>query len=127
MGLGLFAFERTFHDRGDAPSGKFACSSVQITDGDNLRCDGARIRLTGIDAPELPGHCRAGRACTPGDPYSSTDNLKRLVDAGPVRCTQTDTDVYGRIVARCSAGDVDLSCRQIEDGHAVRRYAPIVC
>lgn len=42
-----------------------------VTDGDTIRCGAERIRLLGIDAPELPGHCRSGRACAPGDPYGS--------------------------------------------------------
>lgn len=126
IATGSALFQWTFH-RSEAPVSGFACTSVKVTDGDTLRCDDKRVRLTGIDAPELPGHCRAGRDCTPGDPYASTGNLQRLVGSGPVHCVQTDMDVYGRIVARCSAGEIDLSCRQIEDGHAVRRYAPISC
>ena len=43
-----------------------------VNDGDTLRCqDGTRIRLSGIDAPELDGHCQPGRACVPGDPLAS--------------------------------------------------------
>jgi len=34
-------------------------------------------------------------------------------------------DVYGRTVARHSAGERDLSCEQIEGGFAVRRYGEI--
>ena len=29
-----------------------------VVDGDPLRCGSERVRLLGIDAPELPGHCR---------------------------------------------------------------------
>lgn len=126
IAIGSALFEWTFH-RAEAPASGFACASVKVTDGDTLRCDSKRVRLTGIDAPELPGHCRAGRDCTPGDADASTKNLQRLVGLGPVNCDQADIDVYGRIVARCSAGEIDLSCRKIEDGHAVRRYAPISC
>ena len=105
----------------------FTCSSVSILDGDTFRCDGERIRLEGIDAPELPGHCREGRDCAPGDPHASADNLARLVEWHTVTCRKTDTDVYGRTVARCTAGKVDLSCAQIDGGHAIRRYGMILC
>lgn len=44
------------------------CVSPTVVDGDTLRCGSTRIRLSSIDAPELPGHCRPGRECTPGDP-----------------------------------------------------------
>lgn len=103
------------------------CASPRVIDGDTLRCGATRIRLSGIDAPELPGHCRRGRACAPGDPYASTDNLRRLTASGAIRCRQTDIDRYGRIVARCSAGNRDLSCEQVRGGYAIRRYAPLIC
>jgi endonuclease YncB( thermonuclease family) len=103
------------------------CTDPRVVDGDTLRCGATRIRLQGIDAPELPGHCARGRACTPGDPFASTDNLRALVRAAPMVCRQTDIDRYGRTVARCSVQGRDLSCAQIEGGFAVRRYAPISC
>lgn len=53
--------------------GTFTCQSVSVIDGDTFNCDGQRVRMAGIDAPELPGHCRPGRDCTPGDPFASTD------------------------------------------------------
>jgi endonuclease YncB( thermonuclease family) len=45
------------------------------------RSDGKRVRLAGIDAPELPGP-----RLPPGDPYACTDNLEKLVTASPVIC-----------------------------------------
>ena len=103
------------------------CVSPDIVDGDTLRCPSGRIRLAGIDAPEMPGHCRKGRECTPGDPYASSAHLRSLISGSPVQCRKVDTDRYGRIVARCTANAVDLSCAQIEAGHAVRRYGILVC
>lgn len=103
------------------------CKSVSVTDGDTFDCDGKPIRMVGIDAPELPGHCRPGRECTPGDPWASRENLRRRISDGPVRCRKIDTDTYGRTVARCKAGETDLSCIQIHDGFAVRRYRLIWC
>lgn len=103
------------------------CTSPEVVDGDTIRCGQKRIRLQGIDAPEMPGHCRPGRQCTPGDPYASRTNLEQLIGGSKVVCEQTDTDRYGRIVARCTARGEDLSCAQIRDGHAVKRYAWISC
>lgn len=105
----------------------FTCRRVTVADGDTFSCDGRRIRMVGIDAPEMPGHCRPGRRCTPGDPFASKANLQRLLRAGPVQCRTTDTDAFGRTVARCRAGTVDLSCRQVQGGFAVRRYGWIAC
>lgn len=111
----------------EAEARVFTCSSPHIVDGDTIRCGDRRVRLTGIDAPELPGHCRPGRDCTPGDPYASTENLRRIVGSGPLECKQTDIDHYGRTVARCKAGNIDLSCQQVKDGQAIKRYAWIWC
>lgn len=106
---------------------QFQCASPYAVDGDTLRCGKRRVRLQGIDAPELPGHCRQGRSCTPGDPVASTESLRRLVAGKVLQCAQTDIDSYGRTVARCKAGDLDLSCAQIKAGHAVHRYGAIWC
>lgn len=62
----------------------FACQSTQVINGDTFDCDGTRIGMVGIDAPELPGQCPPGRECTPRDPYASTANLRQLMSAGPV-------------------------------------------
>jgi endonuclease YncB( thermonuclease family) len=112
---------------GTAEARSFSCAVSNVTDGDTLRCGERRVRLYGIDAPELPGHCRPGRRCTPGDPYASTANLRRLVGAGALQCEQKDIDAYGRTVARCSAAGQDLSCGQVEGGFAVRRYGWVWC
>lgn len=103
------------------------CTSPTVLDGDTLRCGSTHIRLSSIDAPELPGHCRPGRECAPGDPYASTDNLRSLVKGQPVECRQVDTDHYGRAVALCSVQGRDLSCAQFKDGFAIQRYGFLNC
>ncbi|MGE4307373.1 MAG: thermonuclease family protein [Novosphingobium sp.] len=113
--------------RPDMGGTAFTCPSPKVIDGDTIRCGDRRIRLYGIDAPELPGHCRPGRNCAPGDPYASTEHLQSLIGVATLECSQKDIDVYGRIVARCSAGETDLSCAQIKDGQAIRRYGVIFC
>ena len=102
------------------------CSAPTIVDGDTLRCHDVRVRLANIDAPEMPGHCRPGRRCTPGDPYASRDFLRALT-RGPIQCLQSDTDRYGRAIALCEAGGRDLSCAMVAAGHAVERYGELDC
>lgn len=111
----------------DAGGDRFDCRNPVIVDGDTLRCGSERVRLHGIDAPEMPGHCRPGRDCVEGDPFTSTEHLRKLAGRGALTCERVDTDSYGRTVARCEADGVDLSCGQIEAGHAVRRYGFILC
>jgi endonuclease YncB( thermonuclease family) len=96
-------------------------------DGDTLHCSGGRrIRLYGIDAPEMPGHCRDGRACTPGDPFAAQAQLRGLI-RGAVTCRTVETDRHGRSVARCESAGRDLSCFMLASGHAVRRHGVIWC
>lgn len=126
-GLTIYNFRSFKEAEAHAAPSTFACAMPLVVDGDTIRCGSIRVRLAGIDAPELPGHCRPGRQCAPGDPYESTENLARLVAWGAVTCRKIDTDHYGRMVAICSTGEVNLSCQQLRDGQAIRRYGDISC
>ena len=99
-------------------------STVQdctVTDGDTIRCGDERIRLLGIDAPELPGHCSRNRQCAPGDPYASKANLASAM-TGELRIERVDEDRYGRTLAIVSGDRGDLSCWQLSHGQAI--YKP---
>lgn len=104
----------------------FVCKSPFVADGDSLTCAGVRVRLQGIDAPEMPGHCRSGRRCVEGDPYAAKSYLKKIT-RGAVTCNRIATDHYGRTIARCESQGRDLSCAMLASGLAERRYAAIRC
>jgi micrococcal nuclease len=72
-------------------------------DGDTIAAGHGHphIRLTDIDAPELPGHCRSGRVCQPGDPYAARAALQRFLGEGDLACKDKGRDVYGRRIADC--------------------------
>jgi len=98
-------------------------TNCRVVDGDTLHCDGGRIRLLGIDAPELPGHCRQGRDCASGDPFESTDSLVRGLGNGAlVRIERVGTDRYGRILGMVMGQGGDLSCWQLAHNEAI--YKP---
>lgn len=96
-------------------------SECTVTDRDTIRCNGERIRLLGIDTPELPGHCREGRDCVPGDPFAAR---RSLVDAliGTIHIYRVGADHYGRTLATLSSDKGDLSCWQRQHGQAI--YKP---
>lgn len=94
-----------------------ACQLVAV-DGDTLRCGRERIRLIGIDAPELPGHCRRGRRCVPGDPVASRLHLSRNLK-GRATIERGGFDRYGRTLAMVRVAGRDLSCAQIRAGQAI--------
>lgn len=95
-----------------------ACTA---TDGDSLRCGAERVRIAGIDAPEL-GRCPRGRTCTPGDGKAAKRALAGLVDGREVRLVRTGQDRYGRTLARVYVGGRNVACDLIARGHAVPRY-----
>lgn len=87
-------------------------------DGDTLEMGGERIRLAGIDAPELHQECtREGRPWPCGD--AARRSLARLVATAEVRCEGRQSDPYGRLVARCTAGNIDVSDFMVREGLAL--------
>lgn len=96
-----------------------ACTLIAV-DGDTLRCGEERIRLIGIDAPELPGHCQEERSCAPGDPMASRAALA-AASRGTAEIDRQGRDRYNRVLARVRVNGVDLSCAQLAGGHAIYR------
>lgn len=101
----------------------FLCLAAVVVDGDTLRCRNledanGRVRLAHIDAPERgeAGFDEANRA------------LAALIDGKEVRCELVDADPrtegfqdrdkFGRPVARCSAGGVDVGAAMVAKGKA---------
>jgi endonuclease YncB( thermonuclease family) len=127
LGLLIFdqhAFESLIPDK--AAGTPIICNNPAVTDGDTFRCASIRIRLANIDAPEMAGHCREGRRCTPGNPIAAKDYLHSL-SRGSVTCKPIEKDKYGRTVALCTANGKDLSCAMVSAGHAVERYGSLSC
>jgi endonuclease YncB( thermonuclease family) len=97
---------------------------VSVIDGDGLRIGGERIRLWGIDAPELDQECSRDQTVYPCG-AEARDVLDRLLGAGMPSCQRLYDDAYGRTVARCSIAAVDLGAEMVRLGWAVdfRRYS----
>ena len=104
-----------------AAVGDLESTECRVVDGDTLRCGSERVRLLGIDAPELPGHCAADRQCAPGDPFGSSASLQQAM-AGNLRFTRVGTDRYGRTLALVAGSRGDLSCWQLSHNEAI--YKP---
>ena len=99
-----------------------------VIDGDTLDVAGQRIRLFGIDAPELRQTCfYLGQQVACG--RMAADALAYAVAARPVSCQQVSRDQYNRIVAICRIGSgsaaVELNAWLVQNGAAVaeRRFS----
>jgi endonuclease YncB( thermonuclease family) len=93
---------------------------ARVVDGDTLEVQGQRIRLHGVDAPELSQTCQRK-----GSPYHcgavSLVRLKELIDGRPVTCQGLDRDRWERVIARCFVGQphIDLGGWLVRNGLAV--------
>ena len=94
-----------------------------VIDGDTITIKNAKIRFSGIDAPEKnyrgqTQFCRGPKgvwAC--GKKASS--KLKELINGQEVQCTNEGKDKYGRTLSICYANGVDLQAEMVRSGMAV--------
>lgn len=97
---------------------------ARVVDGDTLVVAGQRVRLAGIDAPELNQTCTAyGREWPCG--RASADWLRELLDGRTVECWRHARDRYGRLLAVCWVGGENLNERIVREGWALdyQRYS----
>lgn len=95
-----------------------------IVDGDTIKLGEKRIRLHGIDAPELDQQCQVnGQNVACGQ--ISRQTLIGLTVGVLVQCERLDIDRYGRDVSRCSSDGLDISSAMVRSGHAIayREYS----
>lgn len=106
-------------------AGQESVSGVgRAADGDTLTLGADRIRLFGIDAPELNQTCeRSGQKWACGE--EAKTRLAGLIDNREITCSTTGADDFGRLLARCNANGVDLNKVMVTWGYAVafRRYS----
>jgi endonuclease YncB( thermonuclease family) len=93
--------------------------SLQVVDGDSLRRGDTDIRLHGIDAPEYRQTCRDKHGAEYACGKQAANALRNLVEEGAVSCTSIETDRYGRAVALCKRGDLEINREMVRLGWAV--------
>ena len=113
--------KRVWRPTPDRTDSSVSCSKAYVVDGDTLRCGHNRIRLLGIDAPEVE-RCPSWRECAPGDAQASKRSLLAVVRSGPISYQPVTHDRYGRTVAVVWAGGANLSCWQLRHQQAI--YKP---
>jgi endonuclease YncB( thermonuclease family) len=108
-----------------APAEREAVHVLAVIDGDSIRARlGAnrieRIRLVGLDAPELGEHARC-----PAEAHLAERARARLVAllaSGSVEMQQHGRDRYGRVLALVTVDGADVAATMIGEGLA-RPYA----
>jgi endonuclease YncB( thermonuclease family) len=91
---------------------------AHVIDGDTLRVKSQRIRLLGLDAPELHQTCEIkGRDYPCGKRARAF--LEDLVKRRNVDCAGEEFDRYGRLLAVCSIGETNLNAQMVLSGWAV--------
>ena len=104
-----------------APCGAFAqitSGPVRVIDGDGLDMAGTIFRLQGIDAPEYKQTCNRNDAVWACGKEAAA-HLEKLVASKVINCAQSGKDVYGRAIATCRAGAMDLGRAVIDAGLAI--------
>ena len=96
-----------------APEAPAISGMAHVVDGATLEINGQRIRLQGIDAPEVGQMC----ADEPGGRQAQAA-LQQMIAAKSVACTDHGRDADGRMVGVCTAGSADLNADMVENGWA---------
>ena len=98
----------------------------RVVDGDTIHLEGQKIRLLGIDAPEMKQSCRNAQGEKWGCGILARDMLAGMLAAQPeVTCILTGRDKYKRFLGRCFAGSasgLDVQRALVRGGFAVAEY-----
>lgn len=92
---------------------------ARASDGDSLRLAGVRIRLIGIDAPELDQICWDGGGAEWPCGRASRDRLAAMLEGRPAACAGHGRDKYGRVLATCTVAGRDVGAALVAEGMAL--------
>ena len=98
--------------------------TIRVIDDDTFEVGDTKVRLHAIDAPETDQMC--GDANSPAWACGAwvKAETRALFHGKHATCRATDTDRYGRTVAKCTVNGEDVGTRLVGDGlaFAYRRY-----
>jgi endonuclease YncB( thermonuclease family) len=90
----------------------------EILDADTFDVGLVRIRLHGIDAPEIGQRCVEPGGGTWDCGAAAVQRLQELVSDGGLVCTGRERDPYGRVIASCTAEGRDIADVLVGEGLA---------
>ena len=97
----------------------------RVIDGDTIHIGDTKIRLHGIDAPEIKQTCRTSKGKEQMCGVLAKQALERLVKGQDVTCKGDTRDRYKRLIAVCYVGQLNINEQMVADGWALayRRYS----
>ena len=107
----------------------------KVIDGDTIHINNFKIRLEGIDAPEMSQKCKKEFlkiSSTIGFIFYKDYNcgevskkkLKDKINESEIKCISSSKDRYKRYIATCFKGQTNLNQWMVRNGYAIayRRY-----
>jgi endonuclease YncB( thermonuclease family) len=98
----------------------FKSSLIDIIDGDTIILNNLKIRLQGIDAPEMKQTCKQridGKIWPCG--LAAAEKLKALTAGKEIACTNEGKDKYQRHLSYCYVGDLNINAEMVKQGYAI--------
>ena len=97
----------------------------RVVDGDTIHIGKTKIRLHGIDAPEMKQTCRTSKGKEQKCGVMAKQALERLVRGQKVTCKGDKRDRYKRLIAVCYVGPFNINEQMVVDGWALayRKYS----
>ena len=92
-----------------------------IIDGDTLKINGTKIRLVGVDAPEISQKCKFGKHVENCGELVKL-RLVQVTDSKDTICYSHGRDFYGRVLAECYVEDINMNKWFLREGLAVYYY-----
>ena len=126
VGLGLVGAYLMLPDAPFSLDGPPLTGTVErVLDGDTIDIAGQRIRLPGLDAPEWDQTCRTADGGTWECGANASRRMRELVRGNTLTCRHEGHDRYGRLLAVCRDGKIDIAEAMVADGlaTATSRYA----
>ena len=112
---------------------KLISGIAEVIDGDTIKIEKNKIRLFGIDAPEIKQFCKKPYLSISflsfQKKYScgikSTNNLKRMIKNNNIDCKIKGIDRYRRIIGECYKNKTNINSWMVRNGYAVayKRYS----
>ena len=100
------------------PPGATTTGTARVIDGDTIVVGDVKVRLEGIDAPELGQTCGGGWLASWPCGQEAASHLSRLVRDRVVHCDSLGTDAYGRMLGSCTTEGLDLNADMVRNGLA---------